>query len=209
MTTQPTSSADLSYHQRPDNLIPYPQGVLRLLFRAPLWLHRVGLGALYNTLPFLVLTTKGRKSGLSRHTVLEYRRHGSKYYVVSGWGERPNWFQNLRAEPIVTVQQGTRTFSARAVLVDNPAEALRAVYMFRRNSFIYERILASMSSADTIDLRTLTDVASEFTVVRLEPMSEAPVLQGVTVTQPWLVPALSLLVVGAVLLNRLRQTDDA
>lgn len=179
--------------QRPDNMIPYPQGILRVLFRSPLFLYRVGLGWLYNNLPFLVLTTKGRKSGLARHTILEYRRHGKKYYVVSGWGERPNWYQNLSGYPMVTVQQGTRTFKARAVTVDNTAEALRALYMFRRNSFIYERILSSMSSANTIDFRTLTEVAKEFTVVRLEPQPDAPELEGVVMTNRWFIPSLVLL----------------
>lgn len=141
-------------------------------------------------LPLLVLTTRGRKSGMARHTVLEYRRHGSKYYIISGWGKRPNWYQNLLAHPTVTVQKGAYTFKARAATVTDTAEALRAIYMFRRNSMIYDRLLASMSSADRIDFLTLTEVAQEFTVVRLDPQEGEIELDGVPVTNRWLAPLL-------------------
>ena len=63
--------------------------------------------------------------------------------------------------------------------MDDPAEALRALYMFSRNSPIYEMLFARMSSAQAADLNTLTEVVDEFTVVRLEPSDEAPALPTV------------------------------
>jgi deazaflavin-dependent oxidoreductase (nitroreductase family) len=179
------------------NLIPYPKGVLKFLFRLPMTLHRMGLGWMLGPVPLLVLTTRGRKSGLPRPVVLEYRRHGSKLYVISGWGERPHWYKNVQADAEVTVQMGSKERRARATRVENPSEAIQALYKFRRYSLVHERLLASMSSADTIDLRTLTDIADEFTIVRLDLQPGPPVLPGVKAQKRW--RAGSLLAIAGVL----------
>jgi len=185
--------------QKPSEIFPYPSGLLKLFVRLPLYLYRWGFGPFLGWLPFIILTTRGRKSQQPRPVVLEYRRHGSKYYVVSGWGKRPHWYQNLLADPTVTIQYGGVTRSAHAVPVDNPTEAMKALYMFRRNSPIYEVILAAMSSADTIDMRTLTDVSDEFTVVRLDVNQEPLSLPGVEPYSRWLAPLIMLGLVGLVL----------
>ncbi len=127
-------------------------------------------------LPLLVLTTKGRNSGEARHVVVEYRRHGSKFYVVSGWGKGTDWYKNVLQNPRVTIQLGTNVLDAGALPLDNPAETLRALYMFSRNSWIYESLFARMTSAQAADLSTLAEVVDEFTVVRLEPSDETPEL---------------------------------
>jgi hypothetical protein len=74
------------------------------------------MGWMLRPMNLLVLTTKGRKSGQPRHTVLEYRRHGSKLYLVSAWGNRPNWINNLQADSTVTVQLGQKEIAAKAML---------------------------------------------------------------------------------------------
>lgn len=146
------------------------------LLRAPLHLYKLGWGPALNWLPLLILTTRGRKSGLPRHVVVEYRRHGSKYYVVSGWGADTDWCRNIQGDNRVTIQHGEHIVDARAQPVDDPAEALRALYMFSRNSWIYEMLFARMSSAQAADLNTLAEVVDEFTVLRLEPTDEEPAL---------------------------------
>ena len=108
-----------------DRLIPYPEGAGRWLLRLPIFGYRLGLGDLLNAGQLMILATRGRKSGLPRYTPIEYRQHGSKYYVVSAWGERPQWFQNLQDCPEVLVQAGRRTFAARAEVVTNSGEALQ------------------------------------------------------------------------------------
>lgn len=174
------------YRQQNYNALPYPKGPLRLILRAPLQLYRLGLGWILVSTPLLILTTRGRKSGLPRHAVLEYRRHGSKIYLVSAWGDMPQWYKNLLANPCVTIQRGSHEEKARAAPVTNAAEALRALHMFRRNRPLYDRLFARMSSAESIDLRTLTDVADEFTVVRLDLEKGPPELPGVRPLRPWI-----------------------
>lgn len=149
------------------------------ILNAPMVLYRLGWGPALHWLPLLILTTKGRTSGLPRHVVVEFRRHGRKYYVVSGWGASTDWFRNIEAEPRVTLQYGAQVIDARARLVDDHAEALRALYMFSRNSLLYETLFSQMTSANAADLNTLAEVVEEFTVVRLEPSDEAPALPPV------------------------------
>lgn len=176
--------------------VPYPTGALRLLLRSPLQLYRLGLGNVVGLMPFMVLTTRGQRSGLPRHAVLEYRRHGSKYYALSVWGARPSWYQNLLSHPVVTLQIGNEEIAARAVPVTDAHEAARAVYRFRKNSPLYAELLARISSADHINLGTLMDVSGEFTVVRFDPLHTPPELEGIRATR-WWVTALTAVIIGA------------
>ena len=116
--------------------------------------------------------------------MVEFRRHGSKYYIVSGWGADTDWYRNIEREPEITLQHGGQVLAARASRVEDAAEALRALYMFSRNSWIYESLFARMSSARAADLKTLTEVVDEFTVVRLEPTEAPPSLPSVELFSP-------------------------
>lgn len=65
----------------------------------------------------LLLTTRGRKSGLLRRTALFYGKDGDRYVVVAsrgGHAKHPAWYLNLEANPEVEVQVGADKFSARA-----------------------------------------------------------------------------------------------
>jgi deazaflavin-dependent oxidoreductase (nitroreductase family) len=65
----------------------------------------------------LLLTTRGRRSGKLRRTMLVYARDGDRYLLAAsnaGADHHPAWYLNLVADPEVTVQVGARTFGARA-----------------------------------------------------------------------------------------------
>jgi deazaflavin-dependent oxidoreductase (nitroreductase family) len=65
----------------------------------------------------LLLTTRGRSSGKLRRTALIYGKDGDRYLVVASNGgsdPHPNWYQNLAADPHVSVQVGDDTFEASA-----------------------------------------------------------------------------------------------
>ncbi|MEZ4667113.1 MAG: nitroreductase family deazaflavin-dependent oxidoreductase [Anaerolineae bacterium] len=169
-------------------VIPYPAGILRIVLRAPLLLFRLGLGDVLNGLRLLVLTTRGRKSGTARHTAIEYRRHGSKIYLISGWGNRPDWYQNLLTDPLATVQLGRNALSVLADPVDDPAEALRVVNLFRRNAPArYDAVLGRLIDSD-ISGRTLPDVSPRFTIVRLNIIPDEPTLPGLQTDKVWMWP---------------------
>ncbi|MEU4427067.1 nitroreductase family deazaflavin-dependent oxidoreductase [Actinoplanes sp. NPDC024001] len=65
----------------------------------------------------LLLTTRGRRSGKLRRTVLLYQRDGDRYIVAAsnaGADRHPAWYLNLVADPDVTLQVGGETVAARA-----------------------------------------------------------------------------------------------
>jgi deazaflavin-dependent oxidoreductase (nitroreductase family) len=65
----------------------------------------------------LLLTTTGRRSGKERTAPLIYREDGDRYVVVASKGgapEHPGWYENLAADPNVTVQVRGDRFPARA-----------------------------------------------------------------------------------------------
>jgi len=183
----------------PDSALPYPESFARTVSRLPLYIYRLGWGQALGWVPIMVMTTKGHQSGKPRYVVVEYRRHGSKYYIVSGWGEQTHWYQNLAHNPRVTIQHGSHVYDAVAKRVDNPAETLRALYMFSRNSWIYETLFARMSSAQSADLSTLAEVVDEFVVVRIDPTGDMPELP----TAPKFSQAVRQVVIGFVLLMSL------
>lgn len=65
----------------------------------------------------LLLTTRGRRTGELRRTALVYERDADRYVLAAsnrGSDHHPAWYLNLLADPYVTVQVGTETFTARA-----------------------------------------------------------------------------------------------
>jgi deazaflavin-dependent oxidoreductase (nitroreductase family) len=67
--------------------------------------------------PVLLLTTTGAKSGQPRLAPVVYSRDGDGYVIVASKGGAPThpaWYQNLVANPVVTVELGGETFEARA-----------------------------------------------------------------------------------------------
>lgn len=74
-------------------------------------------GHIWNGVPTLLLTTKGRKTGELRRTALIYGKHGSSYLVVASKGgadDAPAWYLNLSANPEVQVQIGPEVITAHA-----------------------------------------------------------------------------------------------
>ena len=69
------------------------------------------------TVPSLLLTTTGRKSGEKYIFPLFYGEDGGRYFVVASKGGAPRhpvWYLNLQANPEVEVQVGTRKLKAHA-----------------------------------------------------------------------------------------------
>jgi deazaflavin-dependent oxidoreductase (nitroreductase family) len=65
----------------------------------------------------LLITTRGRKTGLLRRTALIYGRDRDRYIVVASNGGKPRhpaWYLNLLQNPEVQVQVGSEKFEARA-----------------------------------------------------------------------------------------------
>ena len=73
--------------------------------------------------PVLLLTTTGAKSGQRRTTPLVHTTDGDRLVIIASKGGAPShpaWYHNLVANPVVTVELGTVTFSARATVAQEP-----------------------------------------------------------------------------------------
>jgi deazaflavin-dependent oxidoreductase (nitroreductase family) len=88
----------------------------------------------------LLLHTFGAKSGHPRTTPLVYVTDGEHFVVIASKGgvdRNPDWYYNLLAYPLVTVELGTEQFQARATPVTAEPERSRlyAQMVARRPGF--------------------------------------------------------------------------
>lgn len=98
---------------------------VRWFVRAPIWLYRARLGVAFGS-RLLMLEHVGRKSGQKRYVVLEIVDHPSadRYVVVSGFGDRSEWYRNLEVNPQVRIYLAShKPVSAIARRLDAGASA--------------------------------------------------------------------------------------
>lgn len=148
--------------------LPYPKGLLKLLFKTPILLYRLGLGVLVGRL-FMVLTTSGRKSGKPRRTAIEFHEFEGKPTVMSGWGERTDWYRNLQANPLATVQTWRGAASVRARRIDSDEELRRAFDWAQSNPTM--RRMMKLAGFEMTAEQFLAE-RERFTLVTFEPTDE-------------------------------------
>lgn len=100
----------------------------RPLMRAPIWIYKSGAGAMLGR-RLLMLEHIGRKSGARRNVVLEVVGHPmpDRYLVASGFGEKAQWFRNVRANPHVRVYAGSRSPSSATARILTQQESDHAL----------------------------------------------------------------------------------
>ncbi|MGD0882453.1 MAG: nitroreductase family deazaflavin-dependent oxidoreductase [Acidimicrobiales bacterium] len=79
------------------------------------------VGGPFEGATIVLLSTTGAKSGEPRTNPVVARIEGDHLYVFAskaGAPTNPDWFHNLVANPVVTVELGTDTFEARAVVTE-------------------------------------------------------------------------------------------
>jgi deazaflavin-dependent oxidoreductase (nitroreductase family) len=75
------------------------------------------VGYMWNGVPILLFTTKGRKSGEPRRNAIIFTRDGDNYVIIASHGgapKHPAWFLNILADPHVEVQVKSEKFQAVA-----------------------------------------------------------------------------------------------
>ena len=85
-------------------------------------------GHMWNGLPCLLVTVKGKSSGRWTRSALIYGRDGDDLVLVASKGgapENPLWLDNMLAHPDVWLQVGADQFWAVAHVVDEPGERSR------------------------------------------------------------------------------------
>ncbi len=120
-----------------------PRGFTQFIYRLPIWLYRLGLGGLLGR-RFLLINHVGRKSGRLYQTVVEvagYDAATGSYLVASGYGTQADWYRNLRGEPEVTIQVGSRQLTVTADLL-SPEASGEAMVAYARRHPVAARSLA-------------------------------------------------------------------
>jgi deazaflavin-dependent oxidoreductase (nitroreductase family) len=81
--------------------------------------HGGKVGGEWEGTPLLLLTTTGARSGERRTTPIAYLLDGDRLFVWAANGgspTHPDWYHNLIIHPHVTVEVGTETFEAIAMV---------------------------------------------------------------------------------------------
>lgn len=85
------------------------------------------VGYIWNGVPTLLLTVRGRRTGQERTSALIFGRDGDDYLVVASKGGAPShplWYLNLQADPHASIQVQADTFAVVARTA-GPAEKPR------------------------------------------------------------------------------------
>ncbi len=85
--------------------------------------NRGKVGGAFQGRSLLLLHTKGTRSGQERINPVLYIKDDDRWVVTAHKGgapTNPDWYYNLLANPLVTVEVGTETFQARAQVVQEP-----------------------------------------------------------------------------------------
>jgi deazaflavin-dependent oxidoreductase (nitroreductase family) len=78
------------------------------------------VGGQFANAPLLLLTTIGAKTGRSLTKPLAYTTDGDKIVIIASYAgapKNPAWFNNIVANPVVTIELGGERFQARAKVV--------------------------------------------------------------------------------------------
>jgi deazaflavin-dependent oxidoreductase (nitroreductase family) len=150
-----------------------PKGLVRWLFRFPIFMFRLGLGSVMGQ-RFLLLNHTGRNSGLLRQVVLEVvhlDETTGAYFVAAGFGPRSDWYQNVLNNPNVHIQVGG---NKRAVLAlpCTKIEAKKILLTYARNHPRAAKALSAFMGYETDgsqeDFEALGEILK---LVRLDPQS--------------------------------------
>ena len=151
-----------------------PVGFLRRVFRFPILLYRWHLGWLFGH-RFLLLTHRGRKTGLVRRTVLEvvqYDPATRESVVISGWGGAADWYRNIQAQPASEVRTGRRRYSPQQRLLSPDEVATVAATFERRHPIearLAPRVLAWLGWSHGDERPSWRALATEIPMVAFRP----------------------------------------
>lgn len=174
----------------------YPNAAWRkVLHRAPLLLWRLGLRRLATAGDGVIVTTIGRRSGRPRYTPLSARHIDGTAYLWCPYGDRADWYLNVRAYPIVTVHSRDGTRTRRAIEVLDPAE-LRNIYrLLDDEHWLLEDYLDSAGLGHSVE--DVLDAGRGLHALRLDPVElPGPPPLSADMAWIWVVPA--ALVVGGI-----------
>jgi deazaflavin-dependent oxidoreductase (nitroreductase family) len=97
---------------------------MKIATRINIALYRLSKGTFANrigTLPILLLTTTGNKSGKVRITPVVYVKDGEDYTIagsVGGMDWNPAWYHNLKGNPQAKIEVGDKAMNVKAIFTE-------------------------------------------------------------------------------------------
>ena len=94
---------------------------------------------------FLLLIHVGRRTGLTRQTVLEileYRKEGPEAVVMSAFGPTADWLRNIETNPDPEVVIGSQPFFATYRVLDE-ADAVRVITGYEQRNWLIAPIISA------------------------------------------------------------------
>ena len=96
------------------------------------------IGNQLGTVRILVLTTIGKRSGQKRSVPLAAVTYGKEFIVVASFGgspKNPSWFLNLKHNPSVIIQVGTKVYKANTLIVEIGHERYEVLWKLALKTF--------------------------------------------------------------------------
>jgi deazaflavin-dependent oxidoreductase (nitroreductase family) len=151
-----------------------PGGLLKFFFKAPLFMHKIGLGGWEKLLgaEWMFITTIGRKTGKRRETlvdVMDYDTSTDTYYIEAAYGSRADWYRNIKANPVFEAQVGRRKFEAKADELNQEDTGETLVRFFRRKP-AYTRSVMAMVGMKFKDEDELREIGKNLTLLAVKPL---------------------------------------
>jgi deazaflavin-dependent oxidoreductase (nitroreductase family) len=125
---------------------------------------------------FLCVTHRGRRTGRTRHTVLEvvrFDRAAPEVTVIAGWGPSTQWYRNLEAAPAEEVVIGRRRWHRpRHRFLEEP-ERVAVLRSYVEDYPRASRVLGLVFGFSTIDERAIARIAERTRAVAFSPAASA------------------------------------
>jgi len=118
---------------------------------------------------FLILTTRGRKTGKKRRTPLEYRRIEGIITIFSSRGEDAGWMKNLRAHPdALLVRHGFHRFQPQVEFVTNEDQKLEIMKWYVVNHGKAAKMLFGWDTkTDDPETTDFSNLANLISIIKL------------------------------------------
>ena len=138
--------------------------------RVVVFLYELGLLPLIGVGYYIVLLyTKGRRSGKTRVTPLEYRKRGDSVLLFSARGKRSDWYRNLRAHPEdAELRMGFKKYNPRVEFIDDPAQVEEIMrWYIEKHPRSSKMIFGWEPEKDSLETTDLGSLFDDIRIVRL------------------------------------------
>ena len=151
-----------------------PNALQKFFFKFPVWFAKIGFGGWEKLIgaEWMLVTTRGRKSGKPRGTmldVMDYDAASDTYYIEAAYGDRADWYKNMQANPVFEARVGRRKFSATATPLSNDGAGELMVKFFRKKP-AYTRSVMAMVGMTFKDEDELREMGKHLTLLAVKPL---------------------------------------